>query len=85
MVSDFLERYRWWFAEPKEAASASSPFWYISHCGMVRCVDATSLIIISYFAPYSSYTKNLYICRAVRCRTCGVLRIVMEGGYSVMR
>ena len=80
MVSDFLERYRWWFAEPKEAASASSPFWYISHCGMVRCVDATSLIIISYFAPYSSYTKNRYICRVVRGRTCRVLRMAMKSG-----
>lgn len=40
--------------EPRDEARTSSPFWYDAQPGIVRGAAATSLIINSYFAPYSS-------------------------------
>lgn len=45
-------------------ASASNPFWYSSQSGMLEGAELMSAVIISYFAPYSLYMKNRFICKS---------------------
>ena len=48
------------FSDPSDEARISIPFWCISNAGIARCIEAMSLIIISYLAPYSLYMKNRF-------------------------